>query len=151
MVFLPTSEEKAKAKLFLNSRRDWTQWKGEHLLGSGCHSIIGLFSRNRIFKSKPFEREEQFAAVKQCDNYYDYVLRKQLPEEVIALTRLKPFKCNSIIKMIKWGPLPRLPERKQQDYRIYTEYCKYGSLGRLLYRHRRYGFESQCLVLLSHS
>lgn len=151
MVQLPTLEQKVKAKLFLNSRRDWTQWEGKRLLGCGPHSIIGLFSRNRMFKSEHFAREKQYAAVKQCDNYYDYVVREQLPEEVMALTRLKPFKCNSIIKMIKWGPLPRLEESEHQDYRIYTEYCKYGSLGRLLYRHRRYGFESQYLAVLSHS
>lgn len=151
MANLPTEEQKAKVKIFMKSRRDWTQWKSERLLGCGLHSVVGLFSRNRMFKSADFDREYQYAAVKETDHYQHYVERGELPEEVVTLTKLKPLKCKNIIKMIKWGPLPKLKGVNLQKYRIYTEFCQHGDLGRLLYRHRRYGFESQYLTMLSHS
>lgn len=151
MPWLPDPEEKVQAKLFLESRRDWTQWEAEYLLGFGRHSIVGLFSRSKMVKSKHFAREIQYAAVKESDNYHRYLERGQLPEDVMALTKLKPFKCNSIIELHRWSPLPNREDQEEQKYRIYTEYCQYGDLGRLLYRHRRYGFENHHLALLSHS
>lgn len=146
---LPTPEQKVEARLFLESRRDWTQWKGERLLGCGPHSMVGLFSRDRMVNSKHFAREKQYAAVKESDNYYRCLERDQLPEEVMALAKLKPFKCNNIVKLRKWGPL-REPGSYFEKYRVYMEYCQYGDLGRLIYRHRRYGFESQYLAKCSH-
>lgn len=139
---LPTPEQKVEAKLFLESRLDWTQWKSERLLGCGRHSIVALFSRDRMVNSKHFAREKQYAAVKETNNYYQYLERGQLPEEIMALTKLKPFKCNSIVKLRKWGPLPKPKAYYDGKYRVYMEYCQYGDLGRLIYRHRRYGFES---------
>ena len=146
---LPTAEQMVQAKLFLESHRDWTQCKGERLLGYGRHSMVGLFSCRRMFKSKHFKPEKQYAAVKEADNYQDYLKRDQLPEEVMARIKLKPFKCNSIIKFLQWAPLPGL-EDMYEKYRVYTEHCQYGDLGRLIYRHRRYGFESWYLTKLSH-
>lgn len=151
MVDLPTEEQKIKVKIFMESRRDWTQWQSERLLGCSRYSIVGLFSRNRMFKSKHFDREYQYTVVKETDHYQHYLERGELPEEVMALTKLKPFNCTNIIKLNKWGPLPKLEDVYVQKYRIYTEFCQYGDLGRLLYRHRRYGFESQYLTMLTHS
>lgn len=127
-------DDKFLAKRFLlpELADEWTDYQPDHVLGLGGEGIVGRFSRTKRGKTEVHRLRTQYIAVKECREWRNRDV--PIPVEVRQLKRLKHAKCKAIVKIKKWYAY-----REDQKYRIYLEYCPHGDLGRLIYRHRRFG------------